>query len=120
MLILTFQWSSTKKLAQELMIKYDMIKIIVEILDKKRDVINPQFLEYYVALLVNILLHKEGQKKAEEIKGDIILALINLIESDDTNVRSYVNACLYPLLSHKSFRDKAKEFGLLDNITFLL
>ena len=47
------------------MIKFDMIKIIVEILNMKRDVINPQFLEFSVALLVNILLHKEGPKKAE-------------------------------------------------------
>lgn len=90
------------------MIKYDMIKIIVEILENKREVINPQFLEFSVALLVNILLHKDGPKKAEEIKGEIILALINLIESDNINVRSFVHASLYPLLSHKSFRDKAK------------
>ena len=48
------------------------------------------------------------------------MALVNLIESDNINVRSFVHASLYPLLSHKSFRDKAKEFGLLDNITVLL
>lgn len=36
------------------------------------------------------------------------------------NVRSYVHASLYPLLSHRCFREKAKEYGLLDNIKFLL
>jgi hypothetical protein len=78
-LILSFQWSSIKKLAQELLIKYDMIKIIVDVLENKSDVINPQFLEFCVALLVNILLHKDGPRKAEEIKEDIMRALINLI-----------------------------------------
>jgi hypothetical protein len=119
-LILSFQWSSIKKLAQELLIKYDMIKVIVDIIENKRDVINPQFLEFCVALLVNILLHKDGPKKAEEIKEDIMHALINLIESDIINVRSFVHASLYPLLSHQSFRDAAKRFGLLENIKYLL
>jgi hypothetical protein len=36
-------------------------------------------MEFLVALLVNILLHKEGPKKAEEIKGEIIHALVNMI-----------------------------------------
>jgi hypothetical protein len=71
-------------------------------------------------LLVNILLHKDGPKKAEEIKEDIMHALINLIESDIINVRSFVHASLYPLLSHQSFRDAAKRFGLLENIKYLL
>lgn len=85
-----------------------MIKIIVRKLEKERETIQSHYLEFLVALLVNILLHKEGPKKAEEIKGEIINALINLIECDNENVRSYVHASLYPLLSHKSFREKAK------------
>ena len=36
-------------------------------------------MEFLVALLVNILLHKDGPKKAEEVKGEIVHALINLI-----------------------------------------
>lgn len=119
-LILSFQWSSIKKLAQELLIKYDMIRIIVDVLENKSEVINPQFLEFCVALLVNILLHKDGPRKAEEIREDIMRALINLIESDIINVRSFVHASLYPLLSHQSFRETAKRFGLLENIKFLL
>ena len=70
--------------------------------------------------MVNILLHKDGPKKAEEIRDDIMRALIDLIESDIINVRSFVHASLYPLLSHQKFRETAKKFGLLDNIKFLL
>ena len=47
------------------MIKFNMIEIIVDILDKKKDIFNPQYEEFLVALLVNILLHKDGPKKAE-------------------------------------------------------
>jgi hypothetical protein len=57
-LLLSFQWCSTKKLAQDLMIKNDMIKIIVNKLQHERESIQPHFLEYIVALLVNILLYK--------------------------------------------------------------
>jgi hypothetical protein len=35
-LLISFQLCSTKKLAQELMIKYDMIKVIVNKLEKER------------------------------------------------------------------------------------
>ena len=118
-LILSFQWSSIKKLAQELLIKNGMIETIVGILRHKREVINPQFLEFCVALLVNILLHKDGPRKAEQIKDDIMKALIDLIESDIINVRSYVHACLYPLLSHRTFRETANSMGLWDIIDFL-
>ena len=82
-----------------------MINIIVNIIANKRDSISPQFLEFCVALLVNILLHKDGPKKAEAISGDIIRALNDLLESDIINVRSFVHASMYPLLSHKKFRE---------------
>ena len=42
----------------------------------------PVVLEFCVALLVNILLHKDGPRKAEQIKDNILKALINLIESN--------------------------------------
>lgn len=57
-----------------------MIKIIVGIIQKDRETMPPHYLEYLTALLVNILLHKEGPKKAEEIKSEIMINLINLIE----------------------------------------
>ncbi len=73
------QICSTKKLAQELMIRFDMIRIIVKKIERERETLPAHYLEYLVALLINILLHKEGPKKAEEIKGDIMMTLINLI-----------------------------------------
>ena len=56
----------------------------------------PVVLEFCVALLVNILLHKDGPRKAEQIKDNILKALINLIESNIINTRSYVYICRYP------------------------
>lgn len=102
------------------MIRYDMIKIIVKKIESERETIQPHFLEYLVALLINILLHKEGPKKAEEIKGDIMTTLINLIECENMGIRSLIHGSLYPLLCHEAFREKAKEYGLLENIKFLL
>jgi hypothetical protein len=37
-----------------------------------------------------------------------MMALINLIECENMSVRSYVHGSLYPLLSHRAFREKAK------------
>ena len=58
----------------------------------------PVVLEFCVALLVNILLHKDGTRKAEQIKDNILKALINLIESNIINLHSYVYICRCPLL----------------------
>ena len=51
-----------------------------------------------MALLVNILLYKDEPRKAEQIKDNILKALINHIESNIIKVRSYVYTCLYPTL----------------------
>jgi hypothetical protein len=56
--LFSLQICSTKKLAQELMIRFDMIKIIVGKIEGERETIQPHYLEYLVALLINILLHK--------------------------------------------------------------
>lgn len=48
------------------------------------------------------------------------MTLINLIECQNMEIRSLIHGCLYPLLNHQIFRNKAKEFGLLENIKFLL
>jgi hypothetical protein len=114
------QICSTKKLAQELMIRFDMIRVIVKKIERERETLPAHYLEYLVALLINILLHKEGPRKAEEIKGDIMMTLINLIECENMSIRSLIHGSLYPLLCHRAFREKAKEFGLLENIKFLL
>lgn len=102
------------------MIRFDMIKIIVGKIERERETLPAHYLEYLVALLINILLHKEGPRKAEEIKGQIMMTLINLIECDNMSIRSLIHGSLYPLLCHRAFREKAKEFGLLENIKFLL
>lgn len=42
------------------------------------------------------------------------------MEFDSTEVREYVHGTLYPLFSKKVFRDKAKEYGMEENIKYLL
>lgn len=36
------------------------------------------------------------------------------------DVRSYIHGALYPLLSRKSFREKAKEYGMEETIKYLM
>lgn len=40
------------------MIRYDMIKIIVKKIESESETAQSHYLEYLVALLINILLHK--------------------------------------------------------------
>lgn len=42
------------------------------------------------------------------------------MEVEVISIRGYVHGALYPLFSKKVFRDKAKEYGLEENIKFLL
>ncbi len=40
------------------------------------------------------------------------MTLINLMEIENSQVKNFVHASLYPLLARKSFREKALEFGM--------
>ena len=89
-------------------------------MNKERETMETHLMEYLSTLLLNLLLRKEGLEKSEEIKEEILMTLINLMEYEMKAVRSYAHGALYPLLSRKSFRDKAKEYGMEENIEYLI
>jgi hypothetical protein len=94
------------------MIQHDLIRWLVQKMSKERESMETYLMEFMSTLLLNLLLRKEGLDKSEEIKEEILKTLIDLMEYESTEVRSYAHGALYPLLSRKVFRDKAKEYGM--------
>ncbi len=55
---------SIRKIAQKLMVENDLIRFVVEKLNKERETMSDYLMEYTTALLLNILLSKEGLSKS--------------------------------------------------------
>lgn len=64
----TLQQLSVRPLGQKNMIEGDVIKWIVHKLNTERDSMSAYVMQHTTALLVNLLLRKEGLIKSEEIK----------------------------------------------------
>ena len=56
-----------------------MIEEMVEKLDKERDTMSTFIMEYASALLLNLILSKKGLDRAEAIRSQILMTLINLM-----------------------------------------
>ena len=61
------------------MIDNGMIEEMVEKLDKERDTMSTFIMEYASALLLNLILSKKGLDRAEAIRSQILMTLINLM-----------------------------------------
>jgi uncharacterized protein YdiU (UPF0061 family) len=103
-ILVFFQLQSNKRACQEILIDNGLLAVIVEKLDEERDTMNKFMMEYTSALLVNLILARKGLDKAEEIKSKILMTLINLMETDSTEVKQFIQAALYALLERKVFR----------------
>lgn len=68
---------------------------------------------------MNLSLNEEGLKKCEEIREDVLKNLIELLEHESPDVRAFASGALFAVLSLKSFRIKAREYGLSDIISYL-
>ena len=114
---------SLRKMPQTKMIQLDLIAWIVRILrdhtlksleagDGER-LLSEYTVEYSSALLMNLALRTAGKEKAEqEANGDILLVLNDLIESDNVQVRTYVNGTLYSILTRPRLKEKAMSMGM--------
>jgi len=68
-----------------------------------------KFLEYGVALLMNLCLRTNGRKKCVEIAEQVITVLSSLLIHPNHETRPYVNSSLYSILTLQSVRDKALQ-----------
>ncbi|GMI60032.1 hypothetical protein ScalyP_jg458 [Parmales sp. scaly parma] len=106
----SLQKSSLKRFAQLEMINRDVMGWIAITLDehvRESQILLDYSLEYITALLMNLCLRTRGKEAAESAKPDLLSTLTSLLESENVQVRNYVNGTVYSLLSRSNMRDRA-------------
>jgi hypothetical protein len=110
---------SLRKRAQSEMVRRDMVKWLCEVL-KNVDALSEYCVEYATALLMNLALRKDGRKKCAEAVDTVISVLMDLLEYDSDNVKTYVNGVLYSLLTVPVIQEHAREVGLNELLRLLI
>lgn len=98
------------------MIEGNLIHEILEILKREKESLSDYCYEYITALLMNLSLRASGKDQIEFNKELAFEVLIDLIECQNEQIRTFVNGTLYSLLSRKSFCDYANHLGLNDKL----
>jgi hypothetical protein len=113
----TLQKFSLRRKPQNLMINLNVVDWIVTTLKSDSSNDEPQqiseyTIEYATALLMNLCLRSAGKTKAENPALDILSVLSSLMESENTQVRTYINGTLYSILSRASLKERGMEIGI--------
>eukprot|EP00051_Salpingoeca_urceolata_P015823 m.207063 g.207063 ORF g.207063 m.207063 type:complete len:831 (-) comp18511_c0_seq4:168-2660(-) len=102
---------SLRRTAQSKMIQLGFINWIVGQLQQLPE-LSEYSVEYTVALMMNLCLRTAGKINCKANSSEKLGVLMDLLEHDNTQVRTYVHGTLYSLLSVPSIRDKAVGMGL--------
>lgn len=116
----TIQKLSLRRRPQELLIENDLIRWTVNTLTTERDILSEYSYEYGTALLMNLSLRTLGKIKCEDIKASILELLYNLLEHDNSQVRTFVNGTLYSLLSRPVLRLHAIKLKFQDKLQHMI
>ncbi|CAG9330157.1 unnamed protein product [Blepharisma stoltei] len=116
----TLQKLSLRRQAQSTMIELNMIDWLARLLKHEVDSISYYSLEYATALLMNLSLRTAGKNNIEKSQLDIIAILNNLLEHENTQVRTYVNGTLYSILTRKKLKEHALQLGMEDALKYLM
>ena len=114
---------SLRRKPQTVMIENDLIAWIASILKRhsesetksKEDgtgLLSEYTIEYATALLMNLSVRTLGKIKCEDKSVGILTVMNDLLESDNHQVRTYVNGTLYSVLTRPSLKDQALEMGM--------
>ncbi|XP_011402886.1 PREDICTED: lisH domain-containing protein ARMC9-like [Amphimedon queenslandica] len=107
----TVQKLSLRRPLQSHMISIGLIKWTVEQLsdvDKMSDYV----LRYSLALFMNLCLRKEGKQQCVSLLPVPLHVLSDIIEHENTEVRSYINGILYSLLELPEIRQAANDMDM--------
>lgn len=69
---------------------------------------------------MNLSLRTAGKDKIEKSQLDIIAILNNLLEHENTQVRTYVNGTLYSILTRKKLKEHALQLGMEEALKYLM
>ena len=102
---------SLRHVPQNTMIDECLIEWIVTELRESYDNLGDYSIEYGTALLMNLSLRTAGKLHAEKVP--ILEVLNNLLETENTQVRTYVNGTLYSVLTRPMLKEHAHAMGML-------
>lgn len=98
-----------RRAAQQILNRFGLIPWILEVI-KSPDQLHEYTLECLSAILMNLVLHSEGRKICEAPQLETIKVLSNLLEIENTQIRTNINGTLYSLLNSKALREDAKVY----------
>ena len=100
-----------------IMIKNDLVKLSLEILDKEKDSLQPYSLDYFSALLMNLSLRSDGKQKFEELDGvPLFDTLTDLLHIQSGRVRTFIHGVLYSILTVPAIKQKAEELRFFQTL----
>lgn len=115
MILGTLQKLSLRRNLQSLMIKENVVEWLLSLLEEY-DSQSDYFLEYAVALLMNLCFRTEGKKRCAKEPSTPLKVLTDLLGlgQDYQEIHPYVNGVLYSILALPSVREAAKAMGFED------
>eukprot|EP00753_Platysulcus_tardus_P013406 PLAT3673.2.p1 GENE.PLAT3673.2~~PLAT3673.2.p1 ORF type:complete len:826 (-),score=389.74 PLAT3673.2:142-2583(-) len=118
----TLQKFSLRRAPQSAMIAAGLIGWIVRTLRADAGVgrLSKYTLEYGIALLMNLSLRTAGKDECERADVGILDMLVELLESENSQVRAYVNGTLYSVLTRASLKERALAMGLDSMLTSMI
>ncbi|KAI8907350.1 hypothetical protein EDD86DRAFT_227980 [Gorgonomyces haynaldii] len=109
---------SLRRNAQSAMNDLQMVSYLVDILQDLED-LSEYSIEYGAALLMNLCLRSKGKQEACQNPPKILKTLNQLIEHDNSQVKTYVNGCLYSLFSDEYIREEGKKIGMEEQLMYM-
>lgn len=94
--------------------------VISAALARTRIPLSDYSVEYLTALLMNLSLRSAGKHRAAKADLGTLDVLSEYLETENEQVRAYINGTLYSLLSHVPIRAQARAIGLADILQALL
>lgn len=110
---------SLRRKAQDVLIAEDVIAWLCSVFTDL-DSLSPYSVEYGTALLMNLSLRFEGRTRCDASGNRLISVLMDMLEYEDIQVRTYVNGVFYSILTRQAVRDRAASMGLGDLLSVLI
>ena len=103
---------SLHRTPQTIMINGGCIEWIAEVIKNESETLGDYTFEYITALLMNLALRTAGKNVCENPDLGILKALLDHIEHENLQVRTYINGTLYSLLTRPAIKEQAKAYGM--------
>lgn len=107
---------SLRKKVHTQMVNLQMIETCFQILKDEQETLCTYSLNYFTALLLNLLLRKEGRERCETIEIDIFQVLENLLASESSMVKTFCNMIIISVIPSAVLRKKFVESKFFERL----